>query len=108
MKGMIPGPTHPGLSQRDFRCVANNGFGDKLNAYPHSMAWFQGKLFVGTTRSNLCLFKVSKIEKRLDRWPVQCPDYVYDQDMRAQIWSFDPAAAVAGEVNSGWTLRSKA
>jgi hypothetical protein len=108
MKDTVHGLAHPGLSKRDFRCIANNGFGDKLNAYPHSMAWFQNKLFVGTTRSNLCLFKVSKIEKRLDRWPVQCPDYVYDQDMRAQIWSFDPGKAVPGEVNSGWSLQSQA
>jgi len=104
----ITGPAHPGLSAAEFRCIAKNGFGDKLNSYPHSMAWFNNELFVGTTRSNLCMFKASKIEKRLDRWPVECPDYLYDQDMRAQIWSLDPCKAVPGEPNSGWRLRARA
>ncbi|MCA0045079.1 hypothetical protein [Celeribacter litoreus] len=99
--------SHRGLAHKDFFCAANNGFGDQLNAYPHSMYWFKDKLYVGTTRSNLCLFKVSKIQKKLGRWPVQCPEYVYDQDMRAQIWSFDPAEAVEGEPNSGWSLRAQ-
>jgi hypothetical protein len=92
-----------GLSASDFACVGKNGIGDKLNAYPHSMIWFQDRLLVGTTRSNLCLFKVSKTSKKLDRWPVECPDYLYDQDMRAQLLSFDPTAAIPGEPNSGWS-----
>lgn len=101
------GFARPGLAERDFTRIARNGFGDALNSYPHSMTWFQDRLLVGTTRSNLCLFKVSKIEKKLDRWPVECPDYVYDQDMRAQIWSFDPAAMQPGVENSGWTLQAR-
>lgn len=93
----------PGLSQGDFRAIALNGINDPLNAYPHSMIWFQNRLIVGTTRSNLCLFKVSKISKKLDRWPVECPDNVYDQDMRARILEWDPALARAGDPASGWT-----
>ena len=42
---------HPGLS-RDFKRVAYGGFGDGQNAYAHSMAWFDGHLYVGTTRGN--------------------------------------------------------
>jgi hypothetical protein len=99
----LRGPANPGLGLDSFRRVARNGFGDGLNSYPHSMTWFRNRLYVGTTRSNLCLFKVSKIEKRLDRWPVECPDYVYDQDMRAQIWRFDPAAPNPPcSENSAW------
>lgn len=97
-----------GLGPRDFTRIARNGFGDALNSYPHSMGWFRDRLIVGTTRSNLCLFKVSKIAKKLDRWPVKCPERVYDQDMRAQIWSFDPAAALPGVENAGWSLVSQA
>lgn len=97
-----------GLSAEDFSRIARNGIGDQLNAYAHSMMWFRDRLFVGTTRSNLCLFKVSKISKKLDRWPVKCPDYVYDQDMRAQIWSFDPTVAQPNVENSGWSLISQA
>ena len=95
----------PGLGIDQFRCIARNGFGDKLNAYPHSMAWFENRLFVGTTRSNLCMFKVSKIEKKLDRWPVECPDYLYDQDMRAQIWSCDLGAP---DPQATWEMRYQA
>lgn len=83
--------SNPGLGRAQFSCLGRNGLGDKLNAYPHSMSWFNNRLFVGTTRSNLCMFRVSKIQKKLDRWPVECPDYLYDQDMRAQIWSIDPS-----------------
>lgn len=92
-----------GLARGDFARIARNGFGDQLNSYPHSMMWYRDRLYVGTTRSNLCLFKVSKISKKLDRWPVQCPDNVYDQDMRAQIWRYDAVGRVPGDENSGWT-----
>ena len=97
------GLLRPGLAEKDFRAIARNGVGDQLNSYPHSMTWFNNRLILGTTRSNLCLFKVSKISKKLDRWPVECPDNVYDQDMRARVLQFDAAQAVAGQPNSGWT-----
>ena len=93
-----------GLGRADFRPIGLNGLGDPLNSYPHSMAWFRGRLFVGTTRSNLCLFKISKIRKNVDIWPVECPDYVYEQDMRAQIWTYDPATEANAPPNAGWTL----
>lgn len=105
---MDPRLARPGLPARSFRRIARNGFGDPLNSYPHSMTWYRDRLYVGTTRSNLCLFKVSKISKKLDRWPVECPDRVYDQDMRAQIWTYDHAAADPAAENSGWTLVSQA
>ena len=41
----------PGLSMRNFKGIAQGGFGDGHNNYAHSMAWFDGKLYVGTTRS---------------------------------------------------------
>lgn len=93
----------PGLAQRDFHCIGHDGLGDQLNAYPHSMAWFNDRLYVGTTRSNLCLFKVSRIKKNVDIWPVECPDYVYSQDMRAQIWRWDPTQE-SRDKNVGWEM----
>ena len=72
--------TPPGLAKESFTRIARNGIGDAYNSYPHSMAWFKDRLIVGTTRSNLCLFKISAIKKRLDRWPIECPDYVFDLD----------------------------
>lgn len=95
-----------GYSRDDFSRIGRNGMGDQLNAYPHSMFWYRDRLYVGTTRSNLCLFRVSKIQKNVETWPVECPDYLYDQDMRAQIWRWDPAKAT-GEENSGWEMTAQ-
>ena len=78
-----------GLAHTDFRQVAKNGFGDQHNAYPHSMELFDGKLYVGTSRSNMCMLRVSKMKTRIKHWPVQCPDDLYDLDMRAQIHRLD-------------------
>jgi ubiquinone/menaquinone biosynthesis C-methylase UbiE len=78
-----------GLQATDFRQIAANGFGDKLNAYAHSMAWFQDHLYVGTTRANLCMVK-SNNPPELPFWPVKCPQDVYDLNLRAQIWRYNP------------------
>ena len=94
---LIPWPK-PGLSRTDFRQLGANGLGDPLNAYPHSMEVFRNKLWIGTTRANLCMFKVSKIQKRLKHWPVKCPDNLYDLDMRAQIHAYDFATGHVSEV----------
>jgi hypothetical protein len=37
------------LHAEDFVQIAEPGFGDPRNAAAHSMAWFQGRLYVGTT-----------------------------------------------------------
>ncbi len=87
-----------GLGHQDFQQIAKNGFGDQHNAYPHSMELFGGKLFVGTSRSNMCMLRVSKMQTRIKHWPVQCPDNLYDLDMRAQIHAFDFTTARWREV----------
>jgi hypothetical protein len=46
-----------GLRRADFRKVCENGFGDGYNAYAHAMAWWENKLYVGTTRANLHLIQ---------------------------------------------------
>lgn len=81
---------HPGLSERDFRCVARGGFGDGLNAYAHSMAWFRGHLYVGTTRGNFPFMK-ARLPIGMDVWPVECPEDPYSLDMGAEIWRYSPA-----------------
>lgn len=96
-----------GLSRRHFVPLARNGLGDPLNAYPHSMAWHDGALYVGTTRSNLCMLRVSKIHAKFTHWPVECPDSLYDQDMHAQIWRWDLADVGAPSIPGaapGWRL----
>jgi hypothetical protein len=84
----------PGLRLSDFKKVSDNGFGDGNNAYAHTMAWFKGRLYVGTTRANLCLIKNS-VNIEIDRWPVECPNPVYSRDFeyqqaRAEIWRYTP------------------
>src|ERR671938_897318 len=37
------------------RLIADHGFGDERNSYAWSMAWFKGRLYVGTARSEFCV-----------------------------------------------------
>lgn len=90
----IRGETPPGLRLVDFRKISENGFGDGYNAYAHTMAWFQNRLYVGTTRANLHLIKNS-VKLQIDRWPVECLNPVYskefeEQAARAEIWRYTP------------------
>src|SRR5260221_9734633 len=73
---------HRGASFEDFIRIGQNGLGDPLNAYPHSMELYDGRLYVGTSRANLCMLKISKIRTAIKYWPVECPDNLYDLDMR--------------------------
>ena len=79
----------PGLRRGDFKRVAQGGFGDGLNAYAHSMAWFNGRLYVGTTRGNFPLMK-ARLPIGMDVWPVECPEVPFDLDLRAEIWRYAP------------------
>ncbi len=79
-----------GLRQKDFTRIAQQGFGDGLNAYAHSMAFFQDKLYVGTTRGNIPLMKKRGSDIDLAIWPVVCPPDPYDLDLGAEVWCYDP------------------
>jgi SAM-dependent methyltransferase len=86
-----------GLTVKDFRRVAPNGFGDPHNAYPHAMNWFNGHLYVGTTRSNLALRGFSHVRKNLqdflgEVWPVKIPKDMWNLDLRSEIWRYSPDA----------------
>jgi hypothetical protein len=104
-----------GLSAHDFKCVAQGGMGDGHNNYAHSMRWFEGKLYLGTTRQNLCMLKLQSAygSAPMSTWPIECPDNMddlYKLDRRAQIWAYDPvpgtwemvhrAPLVEGNVNN--------
>jgi len=89
-----PAPSR-GLSRADFTQVAKGGLGDGHNSFAHSMAWFKGRLFLGTTRSNLCMLRVqsSYVDTPLRVWPVDCPttlEGLYELDRHSQIWAYDP------------------
>ena len=72
-----------------FSRIARNGFGDPLNAYAHTMAWFDDHLYVGTMRANLHLLSRRR-PFPTTVWPVPRPEDVYDLDLRAQIWRLAP------------------
>jgi SAM-dependent methyltransferase len=80
------------LRQDDFVRIAGNGFGDGYNGISHSMSFFEGKIYVGTSRANLQMIGVNK-PPTTDVWPVKMPKNVYELDRRAQIWCYDPGLA---------------
>jgi hypothetical protein len=89
---------------RDFRRICANGFGDGHNSFPHSVTWFKGKLYVGTTRSNFQMLKIQTLfrDMPVHLWPVEGPDDTEGLyallDRRAQIWSYDPLTDCWTEV----------
>jgi hypothetical protein len=62
------------------------------------MAWFKGKLYVGTARSEACVENVTvdyylRVSGRYVRNPlpaVRCPRSPYDLDLRAELWEYAP------------------
>lgn len=84
----------PGLTARQFRKIAPNGFGDPYNSYAHAMTWYRDHLYVGTTRANLAQrgLQISKKtpEKLGSIWPVKIPADNFDFDLRAEIWRYHP------------------
>jgi hypothetical protein len=87
----------PGLSKSDFKLIAYGGFGDGHNSYTHSMAWFNGRLYVTTMRNNFALMR-SRLSIGLSVWPVECPADPFELDMRAEIWAYDPATDIWDRV----------
>jgi hypothetical protein len=80
-----------GLVESDFRLVTTeNGFGEGFNSYAHSMAWFEGRLYVGTTRGVSASVKAATDTPMSKPWPTLTSDDVYDIDRRAQIWQYNP------------------
>ena len=78
------------LREEDFRLLAPSGFGDGWNHYAHSMAWFQGRLYVGTSRANMASLRINYPVPRVSPWPVECPDELDEIDRRSQIWEYTP------------------
>lgn len=96
-----PAAVGRGLARPDFRKVSENGFGDGYNSYAHSMCWFDGALYVGTSRATMALLgagdRGGMKDVALDAWPVELTDRVYtpafeERQARAEIWRMDPAA----------------
>ena len=80
------------LHESEFRLTAPNGFGDTVNHYAHSMAVFEGKVYVGTTRGVIQAHRWNLARPDIRPWPVQSPDIIHDVPRQAEIWCFDPLA----------------
>jgi len=78
------------LSKGDFTQISEMGFGDPSNSFAWSMAWFLGKLYVGTLRNTLETATFRDPPLSFDPYPVPVPDDLYDLDLRAQIWQYTP------------------
>ncbi|NES94071.1 MAG: class I SAM-dependent methyltransferase [Desertifilum sp. SIO1I2] len=88
-----------GLRRENFTRISKNGFGDRYNGISHSMSYFQGKVYVGTSRCNLQMIAVNNPPSTAV-WPVKCPENVYQLDRRAQIWCYDPTNPAGGWTNA--------
>jgi hypothetical protein len=56
------------------------------------MGWLDKKLCVGTSRDIFQLIKASppKHPANMEPWPVKTPANVFEMDLRAQIWTYEP------------------
>jgi len=78
--------------------IAQRGFGDTRNSYAWSMAWFDGKLYVGTARQELCVELVTidyylPVAGDYTTNPepgVHCPANPDNLSLRAEIWQYTP------------------
>jgi hypothetical protein len=78
--------------------LAQHGFGDRQNSYAWAMAWFKGKLYVGTGRNVYCVenatfqfyFQFGSIYTANPAPNVYCARNQYDLDLRAEIWQYTP------------------
>ena len=77
------------LEAKDFTRVASAGFGDPHNSHAWSMEWFQGRLYVGTSRDMLWVSRRMGNFSYLDPYPVALPPRAA-MDLRAQIWRYTP------------------
>lgn len=79
-----------GLALSNFRLTNRSGFGDGLNHYAHSMAWFEDNLYVGITRATMHANKLNRPRPNIKPWPVDCPEDIYQVERRTEIWRYNP------------------
>ncbi len=72
------------------------------------MAWFRDHLYVSATRDNLALIKLRyPFEVPLTYWPVPVPGDLWDLDLRARIFRYDPRADTWSETYRSPTTRGR-
>ncbi len=83
-----------GLAESEFRQIGEQGFGDRANSYAWGMAYFKGKLYIGTNRHFLCLIRDSVESTGAGanpEIPRDCEENLLDMDLRARVYTYDPA-----------------
>jgi hypothetical protein len=94
--------------------IAQRGFGDPRNSYSWSMAWFKGKLYVGTSRKTLCVENLTvdfylPVAADYTTHPepgVVCPRDPNKMDLRAEVWQYTPQTQQWREVYVSPLLRN--
>ena len=93
LPGYYPGPLPPvaGYDRDDFFRIAEGGFGDPMNNYPWSMAYFNGDLYVGTGRHIPWRLLQVILGPAYEFQQITYPrgdtgSQQWAEDMRAEIW----------------------
>jgi hypothetical protein len=95
---MVSVPAARGDIPPGTRAIAEGGFGHRDNAYAWSMAWFRGRLYVGTARAPLCVEHAttdfylpwSRSYRERPARDIWCAPTIHDADLRAEIWRYTP------------------
>lgn len=95
------------LQEADFRLTCLSGFGDGWNHYAHSMAWFRGRLYVGTSRANMAAMRMAVPAPNLKPWPIEAPDDLYAIDRCAEVWEYTPETETWLRVYKSPTVQGK-
>jgi len=82
------------------RRIASGGFGDPLNHYAHSGAWFKGRLLIGTSRANLQFLKLGKLDVDIPCWPVNDLGLNYTSSFEESIAAAEIWSLMQGENNA--------
>lgn len=89
--------TAPGLPllEENFTQANEQGFGDRQNSWSWSMQWWQGKLYVGTLRAEMCFSAASLNYTFPGLYPpndpdTECTDSPQDLPLQAEIWRYMP------------------
>jgi hypothetical protein len=96
MPGLRAQSQYPPLQTSNFTLSAPQGFGDRQNSWAWSMAWFNGKLLVGTNRAEQCVTSAAEALGNLGAYPpsdpsISCTANPNDLPLQAEIWSWNPA-----------------
>lgn len=89
-------PADARARDESFEQSIGDGFHDPANKFAWSMAWFKGKLYVGTNRNFRCVEQATLDfyipgTYHLNMIPgVSCPANKYDIELQAEIWRYTP------------------